>query len=110
MSYARILETPFNENLVVASVTGNPLLDALFGGSSGPIRAGQRNEFHAGLQQAFGRYLVVDGDYLWKYTHNAYDFSDLLNTPIFFPIGWHNSKISGSTRASACLTSMASRS
>ncbi len=95
VSYARILETPFNENLVLASVTGNPLLDALFGGSSGPIRAGQRNEFHAGLQQAFGRYLVVDGDYLWKYTHNAYDFSDLLNTPIFFPIGWHNSKISG---------------
>ena len=94
-SYARILETPFNENLVVASVSGNPFLDAIFGGSSGPIRAGQRNEFHAGLQQAFGRYLVVDGDYLWKYTHNAYDFSDLLNTPIFFPIGWHNSKISG---------------
>jgi hypothetical protein len=95
ISYARILETPFNENLVVASVTGNPLLDAIFGGSSGPIRAGQRNEFHAGLEQAFGRFLVVDGDYLWKYTHNAYDFSDLLNTPIFFPIGWHNSKISG---------------
>ena len=95
VSYARILETPFNENLVVASGTGDPLLDALFGGSSGPIRAGQRNEFHAGLQQAFGRYLVVDGDYLWKYTHNAYDFSDLLNTPIFFPIAWHNSKISG---------------
>jgi hypothetical protein len=95
VSYARILETPFNENLVVASATGNPFLDAIFGGSSGPIRAGQRNEFHAGLQQAFGRYLVVDGDYLWKYTHNAYDFSDLLNTPIFFPIGWHNSKISG---------------
>ena len=94
-SYARVLETPFNENLVVASVTANPLLDAIFGGSSGPIRAGQRNEFHAGLQQAFGRYLVLDGDYLWKYTHNAYDFSDLLNTPIFFPIGWHNSKISG---------------
>jgi hypothetical protein len=95
VSYARILETPFNENLVVASLTGNPFLDAIFGGSSGEIRAGQRNEFHAGLQQAFGRYLVVDGDYLWKYTHNAYDFSDLLNTPIFFPIGWHNSKISG---------------
>jgi Carboxypeptidase regulatory-like domain len=95
VSYARILETPFNENLLVASVTGDPVLDAIFGGSSGPIRAGQRNEFHAGLQQAFGKYLVVDFDYLWKYTHNGYDFSDLLNTPIFFPIGWHNSKING---------------
>jgi carboxypeptidase family protein len=95
ISYARILETPFNENLVVASVTADPLLDAIFGGSSGPIRAGQRNEFHAGFQQAFGGYVVADFDYLWKYTHNAYDFSDLLNTPIFFPIGWHNSKIGG---------------
>lgn len=95
LSYARVLETPFNENLVVAGTVGNPFLDAIFGGSSGPILAGQRNEFHAGFQQAFGRYVVADFDYLWKYTHNGFDFSDLLNTPIFFPIGWHNSKING---------------
>jgi hypothetical protein len=38
---------------------------------------------------------VVDADYLWKYTHNGYDFSDFLNTPVFFPIAWHNSKIHG---------------
>ncbi len=57
--------------------------------------AGFRNEFHAGLQQAFGKYLVLDGEYLWKYTHNAYDFSVLGNTPITFPIDWHNSKIPG---------------
>src|SRR5207248_3265918 len=94
-SYARVLESPFNENLIVSS-TANPVIDAFFGGSSAaPIRAGQRNEFHGGFQQALGRYFVVDGDYLWKYTHDAYDFSDLLNTPIFFPIAWHNSKING---------------
>ncbi len=95
-SYARILETPFNENLIVSSAVTNPVLGALFGQSTvAQIPAGQRNEFHAGFQQAFGKFLVVDADYLWKYTHNAYDFSDLLNTPIFFPIAWHNSKISG---------------
>ncbi|MFY9583362.1 MAG: TonB-dependent receptor, partial [Candidatus Acidiferrales bacterium] len=95
VSYARILETPFNENLIVSS-TNNPVIDAFFGGTSGsPIAPGQRNEFHAGFQQALGRYLVVDGDYLWKYTHNGYDFSDFINTPIFFPIAWHNSKIGG---------------
>ncbi len=33
----------------------------------------------------------------WKYTHNAYDFSTLLNTPITFPIAWHNSKLDGVT-------------
>jgi hypothetical protein len=39
----------------------------------------------------------LDGEYIWKYTHNAYDFSVLGNTPITFPIEWHNSKIPGFT-------------
>ncbi|HWZ46422.1 MAG TPA: TonB-dependent receptor [Candidatus Saccharimonadales bacterium] len=94
-SYARVMETPFNENLILATQAGNPFINAVFGGSSGPIPPGQRNEFHGGFQQAFGKFLVVDADYLWKYTHSAYDFGVLLNTPIFFPIAWHNSKING---------------
>jgi hypothetical protein len=56
---------------------------------------GFRNEFHTGLQQAFGKYAVFSGEYIWKYTHNGYDFSILGNTPITFPIDWHNSKITG---------------
>jgi hypothetical protein len=59
------------------------------------MQPGYRNEFHAGIEQTFGRYLVVSGDYVWKYTHNAFDFSVLGNTPITFPIDWHNSKIPG---------------
>ena len=93
ISYARVMETPFNENLVLAT-SANPVASEIFGGTA-PIAPGQRNEFHAGFQQALGRHFVVDGDYLWKYTHSAYDFSDFLNTPIFFPIAWNNSKISG---------------
>jgi hypothetical protein len=42
-----------------------------------------------------GKNVVVSGEYIWKYTHNAFDFSILGNTPIFFPIDWHNSKIPG---------------
>ncbi|MBI3404598.1 MAG: TonB-dependent receptor [Acidobacteria bacterium] len=101
-SYARILESPFNENLILASATGDPVISAIFGQTApDPIRSGQRNEFHAGFQQALGKHVVIDADYLWKFTHNAYDFSVLLDTPIFFPIGWHNSKIDGfSLRAS----------
>jgi hypothetical protein len=38
---------------------------------------------------------VLSGDYIWKYTHSAFDFSILGNTPIFFPIDWHNSKTPG---------------
>ncbi|HEY4380891.1 MAG TPA: hypothetical protein VGN01_11135 [Acidobacteriaceae bacterium] len=73
----------------------NPLL-ACQGGNA-VLTPGFRNEFHAGLQQAFGKYFVVSGDYIWKYTHNAFDFSVLGNTPITFPINWHNSKIPGYT-------------
>jgi Carboxypeptidase regulatory-like domain len=108
VSYARTLETPFNENLILAS-TGcqiSAIADisaAEFGTSCvpAPLGPGWRNEFHAGLEQAFGKYFVLDGEYMWKYTHNSYDFSDFGNTPIFFPIEWAKSKIPGfSVRAS----------
>jgi hypothetical protein len=99
LSYARTLESPFNENLVLSSQgCGNEVLSPLLlctPGVSGNLQPGFRNEFHAGLQQAFGKNLVISGDYIWKYTHNAFDFSVLGNTPITFPIDWHNSKIPG---------------
>jgi hypothetical protein len=99
VSYARTLETPFNENLVLSSEgCGNDVLSPLLActpGVSGNLQPGYRNEFHAGFQQAFGKNVVVSGDYIWKYTHNAFDFSVLGNTPITFPIDWHNSKIPG---------------
>jgi Carboxypeptidase regulatory-like domain/TonB-dependent Receptor Plug Domain len=100
-SYARTLETPFNENLVLSSQGClNDVLAPLLSctpGVSGTLQPGFRNEFHAGLQQAFGKNFVISGDYIWKYTHNAFDFSVFGNTPIFFPIDWHNSKIPGFT-------------
>ena len=98
-SYARTLESPFNENLVLSSQgCNNAVLSPLLlctPGVSGTLQPGFRNEFHAGLQQAFGKNFVFSGDYIWKYTHNAFDFSTLGNTPITFPIDWHNSKIPG---------------
>ena len=95
-SYARTLETPFNENLVLSSTGCDyPVIALLTPCVPAPLAPGFRNEFHAGLQQAIGKYLVVSGDYIWKYTHTGYDFSIFANTPIFFPIGWHNSKIPG---------------
>lgn len=99
ISYARVLETPFNENLILSSVgCDHQVLNPLLGCSAAnptPLAPGWRNEFHAGVQQAFGKYLVFSGEYIWKYTHNAYDFSVLGNTPIFFPIAWDRSKIPG---------------
>ncbi len=99
VSYARTMETPFNENLVLSNQgCGNPVLNPLLlctGSNITPFSPGWRNEFHAGIQQAFGKYLVFSGEYIWKYTHNAYDFSVLGATPITFPIEWDRSKIPG---------------
>jgi hypothetical protein len=98
VAYARTFETPFNENLLLASQTGaGGLAQGVFGADAIPIPPGRRNQFNTGLQQALGRYLLLDVDYFWKYTHSAYDFSTLLNTTITFPISWHNSKLDGVT-------------
>lgn len=95
-SYARTMETPFNENLVLSSKGCNSaVISALVPCIPANFNPGFRNEFHTGLEQSAGKHLVINGDYLWKYTHNGYDFSVLGATPITFPIEWHNSKISG---------------
>jgi Carboxypeptidase regulatory-like domain len=97
-SYARTLETPFNENLLLSSATGlGGLAQSVFGSVGVPIEPGWRNQFNTGFQQAIGRALLIDVDYFWKYTHSAYDFNTLLNTNIVFPIAWHNSKLDGIT-------------
>jgi TonB dependent receptor len=101
-SYARTMETPFNENLVLSSLGCNdPVVNAIMATIQGypcltsPLTPGTRNEYHAGLQQAFGRFLVISGEYIWKYTNRAYDFSVFANTPITYPIEWAKSKIPG---------------
>jgi hypothetical protein len=101
-SYARTMETPFNENLVLSSQGClNPVLQAIFETlgpcNPAPFNPGFRNEFHAGLQQSVGHHFVLNAEYITKYTHNAYDFSVLGATPITFPIEWKNSKIPGYT-------------
>ncbi len=107
VSYARTQETPFNENLVLSSrgcadlVLYNIFATLSDGACSTPtpqatpFNPGFRNEFHAGFGQGIGKHFAFSGEYLWKYTHNAYDFSVLGTTPITFPIEWHNSKIPG---------------
>jgi hypothetical protein len=105
LSYARTMETPFNENLILASTgCNNPVIfdlqesvagGACVGSSVPPLSPGHRNEFHAGVEQAFKKYLVIDAEYIWKYTHEAFDFSVLGNTPITYPIEWASSKIPG---------------
>jgi hypothetical protein len=100
IAYSRTFETPFNENLLLSSATGlsNGLAESVLGvNSERPIPPGKRNQYNAGLQQAIGKYVLIDADYFWKYTNNAYDFSTLQNTTITFPISWRKSKLDGVT-------------
>jgi hypothetical protein len=102
-SYSRTMETPYNENLLLSSATGAGGLGSSAFGSYGTdtLKVGTRNEFNAGLEQAIGKKLLIDADYSWKFTTNAYDFDTLFDTPIVFPISWNKSKIDGvSVRAS----------
>ncbi len=92
-SYGRTMETPYNENLIVASSANA----AIFGAGGEPLPAGVRDEGEAGIQQAFGRWVVADVGYFYKHTTNGYDFGALFDTPIFFPVSWDHSKIDGIT-------------
>jgi hypothetical protein len=96
-SYARLYETPYNENLIFAneysdhSTSRNPFASY----RSEPVRPGTRNQFNVGFEQSFGNHLSVDADYYWKFTRTAFDFDTLFNTPITFSVAWRKSKIDG---------------
>ena len=97
LSYSKFFETPYNENLLLSSVTGQGGLASNVFGAFGatPLRPGTRNQYNTGVQQGLGRKILVDAGYFWKFTHNAFDFDTLFNSPIAFPIEWRKSKIDG---------------
>lgn len=96
-SYGRLMETPYNENLILSSATGAGGLASNTFGALGdkPIKPGFRNQYDLGLDQALNRHLAFKGDYFWKYTNTDFDFDVLFNTPLTFPIEWRRSKIDG---------------
>jgi hypothetical protein len=92
-SYGRTLETPYNENLLLSSGVG---AEALVG-EAVPLEPGKRDQVELGIQQGFGRWVVIDFGYYHKHTNNAYDFGVLFDTPIVFPISWDHSNVDGFT-------------
>jgi hypothetical protein len=96
-SYTRNFETPYNENLILSSATGaGGLANGVFGDTSNlPLLPGRRHQFNVGFQQALGSHVILDGDYFYKRTNNAYDFNVLFNTSVTFPISWQSSKLDG---------------
>jgi hypothetical protein len=92
-SYGRTMETPYNENLLLSAGVG---LEGLFGDGA-PVLPGKRDQVEVGIQQAAGRWFVIDFGYFNKHTTNAYDFGVLFDTPIAFPISWDHSRLNGFT-------------
>jgi len=100
-SYSKFFETPYNENLLLSSITGaGGLASNVFGAfGTKALSPGTRNQYNVGVQQGVGKKILIDAGYFWKFTHNAFDFDTLFNSPIAFPIEWRKSKIDGvSTR------------
>lgn len=96
LSYSRSMETPANENLLLASSTGAGGLATTFGAfGQAPVPVSRRNQGDAGFQQTFGRFVQVDADYYWKYASPAFEFDVLFTTPITFPIAWSQDKLDG---------------
>lgn len=98
-SFMRSFESPYNENLILSSVTGaGGLANGVLGDTSNlPLRPGARTQLNAGFQQALGKHLLLDMDYFIKQTNNAYDFNVLFNTSVTFPISWNKSKVDGAS-------------
>lgn len=97
VGYARLFDIPYYENLLLSSATGAGGLATTGIGDFGqkPLVPGRRNQFNVGIEQAFGRHVVVSAGYFWKYTRDDFDFDTLFNSPITFPIQWRKSKLDG---------------
>lgn len=96
-SYGRLFLTPYNENLILSSSTGQGGLARRVFGAFGaqPITPARRDMYNVGFEQAIDRHLSISADYFWKLTTGDYDFDVILNTPLAFPIQWKKSKIDG---------------
>ena len=94
LGYGKLFLTPYNENLITSGSTGiGGLENAGFGAVQ--LKPASRSQYDAGFEQGFGRHVVVNGEYFWKYTDRDFDFDIVLNTPLAFPIQWKKSKIDG---------------
>ena len=95
--YGRVFLTPYNENLVLASTTG----EGGFGGGllgaagSAPLTPARRHQFEIGAQQDLWRGVRIDASWFWKRTDGAYDFDVILNTPLTFPVQFRKSEVDG---------------
>ena len=98
LSYARTMETPFNENLLLSSATGaGGLAQTVFGSNSRPDPAGFPQPIQYRLP-AGRRQIPSDRRRLFLEVHaQRVRLQHTAEHDITFPIAWHNSKLDGVT-------------
>ena len=100
VSYARVMVTPYNENLVLSSSTGPGgwrVAHWVMPSRCQPLTPDAATNSTSVFGQAIGKHLTLDGEYFWKFTDGAFDFNVVLNTPLNFPIQFAKAKIDGAT-------------
>lgn len=99
-SYNRNLQTPPNENLLLANsreaaALAPPQVSRRLGGGLIPIRPEYQHVYEAGLQQDLGGRASLDLAYYHKDSVHAQDNDNFLNTGVVFPTSLASARING---------------
>ena len=99
-SYNRNLQTPPNENLLLANSPASAMLAPpevrrVLNGGVIPIRSQRQNVYELGLQQDLGGRASLDAVFYHKNSANPQDNDNFLNTGIIFPTALAFSRVNG---------------
>lgn len=100
LSYNRNYQTPPNENLILANsseaaVLVPPAVREALGDAVLKIRPQRQNVYEAGLQQAIGDHLNLNGVFYHKNSTDLQDNDNFFNTGIIFPTSLYESRVNG---------------
>ncbi len=99
-SYNRNLQTPPNENLLLANSAlsaslAPPDVRRILNGGVIPIPSQKQNVYEIGLQQNLANYFSVNAAFYHKNSNNLQDNDNFLNTGIIFPTSLATSRVNG---------------
>ncbi len=97
-SFARFMETPALENLLLSSSEEARLFSPASeeGEEAGaPVRVSRESQVDVGFEQEFGRYVRFDADYYYRRLNSPPEITNFLETGIIFPANLARSRSKG---------------
>lgn len=97
-SFARFMETPALENLLLSSSEEARLFSPAEeeGGEAGaPVRVSRESQVDVGFEQQLGRYVRFDADYYYRRLNSPPEITNFLETGIIFPANLARSRSKG---------------